>query len=109
MKFTEELKTKIEEESKNYVLFRSKERSQKHGEVFTPSKLVIEMLEHLPDDTWGPGKTFLDPSAGNGQFLAAVLITKLHQGHQNPLGSIYGIELLSDNHQELQQIGRAHV
>ena len=60
------------------------------------------MLEHLPDDTWEPGKTFLDPSAGNGQFLAAVLITKIHQGHQNPLGSIYGIELLPDNHQELQ-------
>ena len=47
----------------------SKEKSNKHGEVFTPNELIYEMISKLPRDIWeDPSKTFLDPCAGKGNF-----------------------------------------
>jgi len=85
------------EESKDTILVRSQARSDAHGEVFTPTELVLEMLEELPDDMWEDGKTFLDPTCGNGQFLAAVAIVKKEMGHDSVLQSIYGVDLMADN------------
>jgi len=43
------------------------------GEVFTPTKLVNEMLDKLPEEVWSdPTKTWLDPSCGTGNFLLEV-------------------------------------
>ena len=62
----------VEEKSKY-----SKNLSNKYGEVFTPTDLIIEMLSSLPKDLWkDPNKTWLDPCAGKGNF-PAVVITKL--------------------------------
>lgn len=72
-------------------------RIKQTGEVFTPTKLVLEMIEQLPDDQWEDGKTFLDPTCGNGQFLSAVTIIKRELGHKNPLASVYGVDLMPDN------------
>ena len=47
----------------------SKEKSDKHGEVFTPNELIYEMISKLPRDIWeDPSKTFLDPCSGKGNF-----------------------------------------
>ena len=47
----------------------SKEKSDKHGEVFTPNELIYEMISKLPRDTWeDKTKTFFDPCAGKGNF-----------------------------------------
>ena len=47
----------------------TKEKSDKHGEVFTPNELIYEMISKLPRDIWeDPSKTFLDPCAGKGNF-----------------------------------------
>jgi type I restriction-modification system DNA methylase subunit len=47
----------------------SKDKSDKHGEVFTPGKLIQEMIDKLPKDIWrDPSKTFFDPCAGKGNF-----------------------------------------
>ena len=47
----------------------SKEKSNKHGEVFTPNELIYEMISKLPRDIWeDPSKTFLDPCSGKGNF-----------------------------------------
>jgi N-6 DNA Methylase len=81
---------------------RTKERVKQVGEVFTPDWLVEEMLDKLPRETWQEGKTFLDNSCGNGNFLIAVLTRKLQQGH-DPLGalqSIYGTDIMQDNIEE---------
>lgn len=44
----------------------SKDKSNKLGEVFTPTELIIEMLSSLPKDLWkDPNKTWFDPCAGN--------------------------------------------
>ena len=47
----------------------SKEKSDQHGEVFTPNELIYEMISKLPRDIWeDPSKTFLDPCSGKGNF-----------------------------------------
>ena len=97
MIFAENTKLQAVLEGQNHVLVRSSQRQTELGEVFTPTELVLEILEHLPDDLWQEDKTYLDPTCGNGQFLAAVLIIKQSLGHQNPLQTIYGVDLMQDN------------
>lgn len=44
-------------------------RKKQFGEVLTPMKLVNEMLDTLPSDSWELGKKILDPAVGrNGIF-----------------------------------------
>ena len=85
------------EESKNFSLIKSAKRQKELGEVFTPTKLVLQILQKLPKEMWKEGKTFIDPSCGNGQFLAAVLIIKRELGHKNPLETIFGVDIMKDN------------
>lgn len=103
MIFSEKSKQLCLVESKSHLLLRSQERSNALGEVFTPTALVLEILEELPDEQWEEGKTFLDPTCGNGQFLAAVAIIKRELGHDDPLASIYGVDLMADNVEETKQ------
>lgn len=77
------------------------ERRKGTGEVFTPSELSNEMLDKLPPETWvNPSKTFLDPTAGNGNFLVEVKRRLLEHGHseQHILDNmIHGVDLMPDN------------
>ncbi len=93
---------------------KSRHRVKTYGEVFTPRHMVDQMLDLVCEDLEsGPGfvdKTFLEPAAGHGNFLVAVLhrklraIEKQYPAERWPaeslfaLASIYGIELLEDNH-----------
>jgi type I restriction-modification system DNA methylase subunit len=84
------------------------------GEVFTPTKLVKQMLSKLPKSVFtDPTKTFLDNSCGNGQFLIAVLMLKMaamanadgrskpnYDDHKQALQTIYGCELDANNAEE---------
>lgn len=79
---------------------RGIERIKAHGEVFTPTALVREILEKIPvEEFTDPTKTFCDPCCGNGQFLSEVLIRKLENGSafEVALGTIYGVDIMSDN------------
>jgi len=79
---------------------RDQLRIKATGEVFTPTPLVQEMLDCLPQDLFtDPTKTFLDPSCGDGQFLSEVLIRKLENGidFETALNTIYGVDLMPDN------------
>lgn len=100
------------------LLVKSRLRVKAHGEVFTPRRMVEQMLDLVRDNLEsGPGfvdKTVLEPAAGDGNFLVAILQRKLHaiENHFQPdrwadeslfaLASIYGIELLEDNHHDAQ-------
>jgi type I restriction-modification system DNA methylase subunit len=78
----------------------TKEAIKQRGEVFTPPKLVREMLNKLPSEVFtDPSKTFLDNSCGDGQFLFAVMERKMQNGitHKQALSTIYGVELDSKN------------
>ena len=80
---------------------RDRLRVKETAEVFTPTPLVQEMLDNLPqelfeDDT----KTFLDPSCGDGQFLSEVVIRKIERSGctlEQALSTTYGVELMEDN------------
>ena len=79
---------------------RDKLRIQANGEIFTPTKLVQEILDNLPADNFtDPTKTFCDPSCGDGQFLSEVLIRKLENGidFATALSTIYGVDIMLDN------------
>ena len=101
------------------VLIKSKRRVKEHGEVFTPRYMVDQMLDLVSYELEsGPGfvdKTFLEPAAGDGNFLVRILQRKLKAIEKTykpedwtveslfALASIYGIELLEDNHQDAQE------
>jgi SAM-dependent methyltransferase len=84
-------------------LIKSKERSNTHGEVFTPSWLVNEMLDKLPENQWtNSAKTFIDPACGNGNFLVEVVRRKIEAGSHPYLAlkATYGIDIMPDNIEE---------
>lgn len=94
-------------------LIKSRQRVKAHGEVFTPRRMVEQMLDLVsPELETGPhfvDATFFEPSAGDGNFLIAILRRKLRAiekryqpelwSHESlfALASIYGVELLEDN------------
>ena len=100
---TDAIKEQCILESKDYFLVKHPDRVKDLGEVFTPTPLVLEILEELPVTVWEPAKTYLDPTCGNGQFLAAVLIIKMALGHTDALSTIYGVDLMQDNVDECRQ------
>ena len=83
---------------------RTDERIDQTGEVFTPLELCREMVNELPIDILkNPKSTFLDNSAGNGNFLVA-LKTKLLQYHSEDHvlnHMLYAVEMMPDNHKEM--------
>lgn len=78
---------------------RSKERIKQTGEVFTPLELVDEMLSKLPEEVWAPGKTFLEPSCGDGNFLVRIVAWKIWKGStiRQALKTTYGVDIMDDN------------
>ena len=70
------------------------------SEVFTPTTLVIEILNKFPQELFtDTTKTFLDPTCGDGQFLGEVLIRKMENGStfEEALSTTYGVDLMIDN------------
>ncbi len=91
------------EESKNVFLVKHPERVKELGEVFTPTELVLEMIGQLPDEMFEDGRTFLDPTVGNGQFLAALAIIKRELGHGEVLSALFGADIMQDNVDECKE------
>ncbi len=99
---------------------RSRHRVKAYGEVFTPRHMVDRMLDLVGEELEsGPDfvdKTFLEPAAGHGNFLVAILSRKLHAIESRypaeswpieslfALASIYGVEVLEDNHQDAKVV-----
>lgn len=82
---------------------RQSDRVKATGEVFTPTNLVVEilqkMLQHDPQ-CLGPGKTVLDPACGDGQFLVCVKFVKMYiynMNEKDAVEDIYGVDIMRDN------------
>ena len=100
----------------NEELVKSRKRVADHGEVFTPNRIVEEMLNLVKDESERIDSRFLEPACGSGNFLRAVLMRKLNTVESKygksefekkhyalfALMCIYGIELLTDNLAECQ-------
>jgi len=88
--------------NRNYMsgVERDQLRVKSTGEVFTPTQLVQEILDKIPQELFtDPTKTYLDPSCGDGQFLGEVLIRKIENGidFERALSTIYGVDIMQDN------------
>ena len=83
---------------------RSDLRIDSTGEVFTPLELCDLMVNRISLNVLkDPESTFIDPSAGNGNFLIA-LKNRLKEYHfeEHILNNmLYAIELMEDNHKEM--------
>ena len=83
---------------------RSNKRIDSTGEVFTPMELCNAMVNETPEHILkDPNSTFLDNSAGSGNFIIA-LQTKLREYHSLEHinnNMLYAVELMEDNHKEL--------
>ena len=100
------------------TLVKSRQRVADHGEVFTPSWMVEEMLDLVKGETERIDSRFLEPACGSGNFLKSVLARKLavvntrygksefEKKHHAlfALMCIYGIELLEDNIIECRKV-----
>ena len=98
-------------------LVKSKQRVADHGEVFTPSWMVEDMLNLVKGESERIDSRFLEPACGDGNFLKVVLRRKLatvesrygksefERNHYAlfSLMCIYGIELLGDNVQQCRE------
>jgi len=85
-------------------LERSDERINATSEVFTPANICAEMVQSIPKSILkDPKSTFLDDSAGSGNFLVALRdeLVKYHDLEHVLNKMLYCIELMEDNHQEL--------
>lgn len=83
---------------------RSDERIDLTGEVFTPIELCNRMIVEISEeDLKNPDSKFLDPSAGNGNFLVALKDKLLSYHSQEHIVDhmLYAVELMEDNHKEL--------
>lgn len=99
-------------------LVKSRKRVADHGEVFTSSWMVEDMLNLVKMESERIDSRFLEPACGSGNFLKVVLSRKLNTvqakygksdfelKHQAlfALMCIYGIELLGDNIDECRKI-----
>lgn len=101
------------------LVVKSRHRVKAYGEVFTPRRMVDRMLDLVRDElesgTGFVDTTFLEPAAGDGNFLVAILHRKLRAIERRyppqawpdeslfALASIYGIELLADNHRDAKE------
>jgi 2-polyprenyl-3-methyl-5-hydroxy-6-metoxy-1,4-benzoquinol methylase len=79
---------------------RDEYRIKETAEIFTPTDLVIDMLQKTDLDCFLPGKTILDPACGDGQFLCAIKWIKIiiHKMTEfDALKDIYGVDIMRDN------------
>jgi len=83
---------------------RSDLRIDSTGEVFTPLELCDLMVNRISLNVLkDPESTFIDPSAGNGNFLIALKnrLKEYHSEEHILNNMLYAIELMEDNHKEM--------
>ena len=83
---------------------RSDERIKETQEVFTPMDLVESMIDDISVDILkDPNSTFIDNSAGCGNFLIALKnrLCEYHTEDHVLNHMIYAVEMMEDNHKEL--------
>jgi hypothetical protein len=69
-------------------------------EVFTPTSMVIQILDQLDQSLFCDiDQPFIDPTCGDGQFLGEALIRKMENGStfEQALSTVYGADLMPDN------------
>lgn len=91
--------TKAKDQARTATEQITKDRQKQTGEVFTPPELINEMLDQVDPSLFQPGKTFLEPSAGDGNMVIEYLQRKLAHGctATEALQDTYAVEYMMDN------------
>ena len=79
---------------------RMSDRVKETDEIFTPTDLVIEVLQNMDINLFAPGKTVIDPACGDGQFLVPakwVKVVYFNMSEEDALKDIYGVDIMRDN------------
>ena len=85
-------------------ILRSDLRIDSTGEVFTPIELCDLMVNRIPVDVLkDPESTFIDPAAGNGNFIITLRdrLKEYHSEDHILNEMLYTVELMKDNHKEM--------
>lgn len=86
---------------------KRKDRHHITQEDFTPPEVIDMLFKDIPPDLYTDfSKTFCDPCAGIGNILVYVLNRRLEYCKSeddilNALSTLYGVELMEDNLEEL--------
>jgi len=95
---------------------RESDRVKATGEVYTPTELVIEIMQKMVEsdsNVFGPGKTVIDPACGDGQFLVPVKWYKVlvhGMSEKDALNDIYGVDIMPDNVEVCKRrLGGGHI
>lgn len=92
---------------KHDVTQKRKDRHHITQEDFTPPEVIDMLFKDIPQDLYTDfSKTFCDPCAGIGNILVYVLNKRLEYCKSeddilNALSTLYGVELMEDNLEEL--------
>ena len=87
---------------------RTNRRSGSGGsqEFFTNYVLVKKMCDKISLEKWNdPNANFLEPSAGNGQFVVYIIYNKIKHGStwEQALSHTWSVDLMEDNVRESKQ------
>lgn len=99
------------------IQIKSKKRVADFGEVYTNEQEVNAMLDSVKDMFIKIDSTFLEPAAGNGNFLVEILKRKIEVVKKKykksqfeyeryafiTISTIYGIDILEDNVHECRE------
>lgn len=66
----------------------SEQEKRRHAEVSTPTNLVEEMLDTIPQDFWKTPKKVFEPCCGKGNFILA-LFDKFYKGLEEYEPDVY--------------------
>ena len=86
------------------TISRSDQRIANTAEVFTPPALCDKMILGLPESVLkDPTSTFLDNSAGNGNFIVQLksILMRWHSREHVLNNMLYAVEFMEDNHNEM--------
>lgn len=79
---------------------RSRDNVRNNGEVFTPTPIVDDMNNLIPNSAWTDNEfVFIEPTCGNGQFLTRILSKRIDSGLsiEESLNTIIGMDITADN------------
>ena len=85
---------------------RDKARIKSSGEVFTPKELVDRILKEMDKSILcDPNKKIVDPTCGDGEFLAGILYLRLENEIclEKALETLFGVDKMEDNVKECRR------
>lgn len=85
---------------------RRKNSEVNSQEFFTPYSIVKKMADKISDEDWSdPTKTFLEPAAGNGQFVCYIIYRRIISGVDTVTAfkTLYATEFMEDNVVEMKE------